>query len=174
MARGKALHPRLVAAWSAFAEADQKLRRGIDVIQDKRRVEEIAEIERTEGRKARWHVQTLMMKAKATVRLSTAEPPEIAGINQALAELEDIVKATEAFAAANPDSKIGSSFVSSAKTLLVTAKLLMRRIRDKVPYSSGDRMMLEAGSGWMVEGSPPRLLRDYNQLIDSYNRGARF
>jgi hypothetical protein len=24
----------------------------------------------------------------------------------------------------------------------------------------------------MVEGSPPRLLRDYNQLIDSYNRGA--
>ena len=29
-----------------------------------------------------------------------------------------------------------------------------------------------AGSGWMVEGSPARLLRDYNQLIDSYNRGA--
>jgi hypothetical protein len=49
----------------------------------------------------------------------------------------------------------------------------MRRIRDKVPYSSGDRMMLGAGSGWMVEGSQPRLLRDYNQLIDAYNRGAR-
>ena len=49
----------------------------------------------------------------------------------------------------------------------------MRRIRDKVPYSTGDKMMLNAGSGWMVEGSPPRLLRDYNQLIESYNRGAR-
>jgi len=24
----------------------------------------------------------------------------------------------------------------------------------------------------MVEGSPQRLLRDYNQLIESYNRGA--
>jgi hypothetical protein len=24
----------------------------------------------------------------------------------------------------------------------------------------------------MVEGSPPRLLRDYNQLVESYNRGA--
>jgi hypothetical protein len=24
----------------------------------------------------------------------------------------------------------------------------------------------------MVEGSPPRLLRDYNQLIESYNRGT--
>jgi hypothetical protein len=33
-------------------------------------------------------------------------------------------------------------------------------------------MLSNAGSGWMVEGSPPRLLRDYNQLVESYNRGA--
>ena len=65
-------------------------------------------------------------------------------------------------------------FVSNAKSLLVTAKSLMRRIRDHVSYSSGDKMMLgNAGSGWMVEGSPPRLMRDYNQLVDAYNRGAR-
>ena len=63
-------------------------------------------------------------------------------------------------------------FISNAKSYLVSAKQLMRRIRDKVPYSAGDKMMLNAGSGWMVEGSPPRLLRDYNQLVESYNRGA--
>jgi hypothetical protein len=33
-------------------------------------------------------------------------------------------------------------------------------------------MLSNAGSGWMVEGSPPRLLRDHNQLVESYNRGA--
>ncbi|MGB6707906.1 MAG: hypothetical protein WBE94_22690 [Pseudolabrys sp.] len=33
-------------------------------------------------------------------------------------------------------------------------------------------MLSNAGSGWMVEGSPPRLLRDYNQLVESYNRGG--
>ena len=49
----------------------------------------------------------------------------------------------------------------------------MRRIRDKKPYSSGDKMVLGSGGGWMVEGSPARLLRDYNQLIESYNRGTR-
>ena len=64
-------------------------------------------------------------------------------------------------------------FIGNAKSFLTTAKQLMRRIRDKVPYSSGDKMMLNAGGGWMVEGSPPRLLRDYNELIESYNRGAR-
>ena len=70
------------------------------------------------------------------------------------------------------DGKIGSMFMSSTKSFLVTAKQLMRRIRDKVPYSQGDKMMLNAGGGWMVEGSPPRLMRDYNQLVDAYNRGA--
>ena len=59
--------------------------------------------------------------------------------------------------------KIGSFFIGNAKSFLTTAKQLMRRIRDKVPYSQGDRMMLNAGGGWMVEGSPPRLLRDYNR-----------
>ena len=49
----------------------------------------------------------------------------------------------------------------------------MRRIRDKTPYSQGDKMMLSGGGGWMVEGSPARLLRDYNQLVEAYNRGAR-
>jgi hypothetical protein len=34
-------------------------------------------------------------------------------------------------------------------------------------------MLGSGGGGWMVEGSPPRLLRDYNQLVDAYNRGAR-
>jgi hypothetical protein len=34
-------------------------------------------------------------------------------------------------------------------------------------------MLSSGGGGWMVEGSPPRLLRDYNQLIQSYNRGLR-
>jgi len=33
-------------------------------------------------------------------------------------------------------------------------------------------MLSNAGSGWMVEGSPPWLLRDYNKLVGSYNRGA--
>jgi hypothetical protein len=64
-------------------------------------------------------------------------------------------------------------FISNAKSYLVTAKQLMRRMRDKKPYSAGDRMMLNNSmSAWMVEGSPARLLRDYNQMVDAYNRGA--
>ena len=49
MAKGKALHPRLVAAWDAFASADQKLRGGVEAINDKRALEKLAAIEQSEG-----------------------------------------------------------------------------------------------------------------------------
>jgi hypothetical protein len=81
--------------------------------------------------------------------------PDIAAITQALNEYEETIKAAEQASRLGGGPKIGSFFLSNAKSYLVTAKQLMRRIRDKVPYSSGDKMMLSnAGSGWMVEGFP--------------------
>ena len=68
MAKGKALHPRLVAAWDAFASADQALRNGVEAINDRRAAERLAEIEQSEGRKARYHVEALMIHAKRVLR----------------------------------------------------------------------------------------------------------
>ena len=172
MAKGKALHPRLVAAWDTFAAADRKLRDGVEAINDKRALEKLAEIEQSEGKKARYHVEALMINAKRVLRTQDATNPDIAEISKALNEYENIVKAAEGVSGADGGAKIGSMFISNAKSFLTTGKQLMRRIRDKTPYSSGDKMMINAGSGWMVEGSPARLLRDYNQLVDAYNRGA--
>jgi hypothetical protein len=172
MAKGKAMHPRLVAAWDAFADADKALRSGIEAINDRRAQERLAAVEQSEGRKARYHVEALMIKAKHLLRAYDAAKPDIKAITQALDDYESLVKATEEFAGSG-DDKIGSFFMSSAKSYLTSAKQAMRRIRDKVPYSKGDRMMLSGGGGWMVEGSPARLLRDYNKLIESYNSGAR-
>jgi hypothetical protein len=173
MAKGRALHPRLIAAWDAFASADKALRGGVEAINDKRAAEKLAAIERGEGRTARYHVEALMIQAKRVLRAQNAEKPDLAEITQAVADYESAVKLTEQAAGADGNAKIGSMFVGNAKSFLTTAKQLMRRIRDKVPYSQGDRMMLSGGGGWMIEGSPPRLLRDYNQLVDAYNRGAR-
>jgi Protein of unknown function (DUF3829) len=174
MAKGKALHPRLVAAWDAFAAADQTLRAGLDVLQDKSALERLAEIESAEGRKERYHIEALMIRAKRVMRTESAAPPDLAKITEAVSDYEAMVKAAEEFAVANKGSKIGSSFISASKEFLTTAKQLMRRVRDKVPYSSGDQMMLNSGGGWMVQGSPARLMRDYNQLVSSYNSGAKF
>lgn len=173
MAKGRALHPRLVAAWDAFAAADKSLRSEVEAINDRRSLQRLAEIEEKEGRKARYHVEAIMIQAKRVMRANDAAKPDLAAITKAIADYEAMIKSAEELAADNPKDKIGSMFVSNARSFLTTSKQLMRRIRDKVPYSQGDRMMLGSGGGWMVEGSLPRLMRDYNQLVSSYNSGAR-
>jgi hypothetical protein len=172
MAQGRELHPRLVAAWDAFASADKALRAGVESINDRRAAERLAAIEQSEGKKARYHVEAVMIAAKRVLRSMETDKPNVAAMTQAVTEYEALVKSTEQLVA-DGEGKIGSFFISNAKSYLVTAKQVMRRIRDKVPYSQGDKMMLNAGSGWMVEGSPQRLMRDYNQLVESYNRGGK-
>ncbi|HEX5213005.1 MAG TPA: YiiG family protein [Pseudolabrys sp.] len=173
MAKGKALHPMLVAAWDAFEGADKKLRRGVEAINDRRALEKLAAIEQSDGRNERYHVEAVMIRAKRVLRFEGADKPDLAEITEAIADYEATLKGAEPFASSAGGAKIGSFFMSNAKSFLATAKFLMRRLRDHVPYSTGDKMMLNAGSGWMVEGSPQRLMRDYNQLVDAYNRGAR-
>ena len=170
MAKGRALHPRLVAAWDAFASADKKLRGGVEAINDRRAAERLAAIEASEGRKARYHVEALMIHAKRVVRAQDTAKPDIAAITQALNDYESSVKALEALPA--DEAKTRRSARSSSATPSRSsprAKQLMRRIRDKVPYSQGDRMMLNAGGGWMVEGSPPRL----HARLQSADRGLQ-
>jgi len=173
MAKGRALHPKLVAAWDAFTAADKNLRAGVDAINDKRKLEALKEIEAKEGKTTRYYVEAIMIDAKRVLRLQDTEKPDIEAITKAVSDYEASVKSFEEANAAD-GSKVSSLFTSNAKSVLVTGKQLMRRIRDKVPYTSGQKMMMQPGSGWMVEGSPARLLRDYNQLVDSYNSIAKF
>jgi hypothetical protein len=145
------------------------------VLQDKDSAQRLVQIEKTEGIKDRYHIEAVMISAKRLMRAHGATPPDLAAIVEALNGYEAILKATEEYAGANKGTKIGSSFINDGKSFLATGKQLMRRIRDKIPYSQGDRMILNTGSGgWMIEGSLPRLTRDYNQLVGSYNRGSRF
>jgi hypothetical protein len=175
MAKGKAMHPRLVAAWDAFRKADTALRAGIDTIQDRMDIAMLAEIEKADGRKGRWHVKSIMIGAKRVLKAEDAAKPDVTAITAAVADFEATIKAAEAIAAAGKESGIGSSFLNDARSYLTTAKQLMRRIRDKTPYSSGEKMLMDGGGGaWMVEGSPARLTRDYNQLVEAYNRGPGF
>lgn len=174
MAKGKAMHPKLLAAWETFGKADKNLREVVQTLNDKVQDEQIADIEKREGKKMRWHILTIMSKAKALQRVENGELAKIdlAKVTPALETFEATVRDIEAYAAANPQEKVSSFFISAAKSYLTSAKAVMRRVRDKTPYSSGDRMILSSpGGGWMVEGSPPRLLKDYNSLIDAYNRG---
>lgn len=68
MAKGRALHPRVVAAWDAFAAADRRLRGEVDAIDDRRALAKLPEIEKTEGKKSRYYVEALIIHAERVLR----------------------------------------------------------------------------------------------------------
>jgi hypothetical protein len=172
--KGKQMHGQLLAAWDIFAKADTALRDAVARIGDERQTAELARIEKAEGRTARFHVMNTFLKAKALVAAETnvdMREMDLAKVQELLAAYQTAVKDLEQFAEGQQAGQIDSFFISGAKEVLVTGKALMRRVRDKEGFSTGDKMMLsQPGAGWMVEGSQPRLIRDYNQLVDQYNR----
>lgn len=177
MAKGRVMHPKLMAAYNRFVAADKALRGQVDELNDKVQLERLAAIEKAEGKSLHYLATDLMIKAKTLARAENVEPKEfnLEKVNGAINAFEQVIKDIETFNAGTSGKKINSSIVSNAKSFLTSAKELMRRVRNKTPYSQGDRMMLSnPGAGWMVSGSPPRVMRDYNQLVDTYNRGVTF
>src|SRR6218665_4004947 len=119
MAKGRALHPRLVAAWDAFVTADKTLRTATEAINDKRKMDELAAIEAKEGRKGRYYAEAVMIDAQRLFRAQDADAPDIEAITKAVAAYEATVKSLEDAANADADGRIGAMFVSSAKSVLV-------------------------------------------------------
>jgi Protein of unknown function (DUF3829) len=175
MAKGKEMHPKLMAAWDAFAAANDMLSDTVDRINDQVQLEELADLEKTEGRKTQYFTLALTIKAKMLLNAEAGgedKPFNLAKVTAALEGLEGGVKDLEAYGDGHPDEKAGSIFLSSARSFLKSGKELMRRVRDKTPYSAGEKMNLSNSlSGWMVEGSPPALMHNYNELVDRFNAG---
>lgn len=173
MAKGKALHPELVKRYEAFSAASEAFSQALDVANDKRQAEQLVELEKSEGRKFNyWHIST-MVTAKKLVKLVTKDGFDLEQATAALKSYEDAAQGLSDFtknAAKDELPMMHSSLDNNAESTLVAAKQLIRRVRDKVPYSRGEQMNLSGGSGWMVEGSPDALIRHYNELIAASNR----
>ena len=116
-----------------------------------------------------------MIKAKALLRIEgNGETLDIAKATQALDALEATIKALEAYGDSHPGNKVGSIFISAARSFLKSGKDLMRRKRDKTRYNAGEKSILRNPlSAWMVEGSPAALTYNYNQLIERFNSSPR-
>lgn len=172
-AKAKAMHGPLIAAFEAFEVSATALHEQVGKLKSGLAERELDRVERTLGKKLLWHRQKYMLLAKRVVDLGDVEDAKIdlAKLEAATRELEDLHSAMEAYAKANPGEAQGmySMFAGNALDLLKAAKELHRRLRDKTPWSRGDLMMLEANSAWMVNGSQAKLLRKYNDLVSSSN-----
>lgn len=177
LAKGKALHSKLVAAYKEFAIADSALGALIEKENDALKVRRLAFLEKRYGRSLRFLTANLLYRARMLVGIASVDSPSELPLETFQAQLGAYQKArTEltAYIAAHPDEAgkvtLLSSLVSAGADFGKSAKQLMRRRRDNKPWSKSDKWSIDRGSAERVDGHPAQVVHEYNELIDDSNR----
>lgn len=169
-AKAKQMHPPLMMAFGRFMLSSDKYGAELGKENDALSAAQIVEIEKNEGRHSAFYHLALIRQAKLLTGQLSAESFDVAEVSKAInaygALLDESVKAT----AGEPDVPSGwSLFQSQAETFLKECKDRMRRVRDHVPYSETDQMRMNGIGASNIEGSPMRLVKSYNDLVDRGN-----
>lgn len=179
MAKGKALHPKLMASFARTSTADKNLRSVTKEIENVLTRRELAMLAKDETKKPYYLLKRFMVEAETVMNLGGNATDKIdkeilktavTTLNKTVNEWKDYTKTDVGKQFVEEDDSINDFLSDTVKAFQKTAKGLNRRIKNNTPYTSGEKMILGTGSGaWMVEGSPHRLLYDYNSMIGSFN-----
>ncbi|MFJ5408441.1 YiiG family protein [Pectobacterium punjabense] len=172
MARGKAMHGDIVKHYAAFNTASRQFNQALEEANDERQLKQLAEIEKSEGRQFNYWYMATMLSAKQLVNMLTQDNFDINTATARLKAYEDNADALIELAKQPDAAKPATWSVmdSPLENYRVSAKERLRRVRDKTPYSQGERLLLSKNSGWMVDGSADKLIKNYNSLVESSNR----
>ena len=170
-AKGKKMHAPLVQAMENFKAASSAFSDALEVENDKLLAQERDHVEKTEGRKLRYWRMLTMAEAKQLTNIIAEEKFDI---DKATAKLAEFEKAADELAAYAKDHKdelptMWSMMDSSIESFRIAAKERVRRVRDKKSYSQSEIMRLNGSSGWTVDGSAEKLVRQYNELVGRSN-----
>ena len=163
MAEGKAIHAKLAPAGRAFLDERAKLEPLFAREKVKADEAELALIEKREGRKARWIVANVMMRARPVVELlpRDARPVvDLPAFDAALAAYALAVRSMDEYAQAEPGSFTG--FEGRPASWL--GKL--REFREKLGRAKGDARKGGIDTTWIVS--------DYNTLVSTSQLATRF
>ena len=145
--------------------AEAELRRGLDEIKRDLDKRQLAEIEKTEGRKYHWHLRSYMLAAKELITLlpENADAPLIqaAKYKAKYADLEKAYNGFQKFITENPDEvkkiMLGGMVESSVKDFFAASKFLRRTL--EAPKLDRSEYIERVGE----------LARKYNELINRTN-----
>jgi hypothetical protein len=163
--RGKEAHGALLAAFKNFQQANRNFDDQVDKLEDEVANKNLEEFKNDPARKYDYAVVDTGVKAKKIVRLVRQTDFSHINVDELQPLIDDFEKSVEALKTAGAKKTMSSFYVSSCDDFLKAAKELMRRVRDKKPFTGMERNWVGTASGWMVEGSPDKLIHQYNEMI---------
>jgi hypothetical protein len=170
-AKGKQLHPQLVARMETFEAASAKFSDELDVQNDQVLEARMRQLEKEQGRTLPYLQMAAMSRAKQLIGFIQADTFDAAKAAERMDAYEKSADELQAYVTAHKDAvpMMWSSYASALETYRKAAKERIRRIRDHVAYTHGEQMLLNPGSSWMVDGSEGQVTRAYNGLVEAGN-----
>ena len=170
--RGKAAHPALLRGFKNFEQANKSFDAQVDKLEDEVAQKRLRDLKGDSSKKYEYSVTDTGIKAKNIMRfVKQTEYSQIKAENlQPM--IDDFEKSVDDLKSAGANKSLSSLYISSCDGFLKASKELMRRVRDKKPFSDFERRELGTSAGWMVEGSPDKLLNKYNEMIQRRGMGV--
>lgn len=173
-ARGKQMHQPLMMAYGRFIKSSDVYGDEVEKETVKLTDAQLVEIEKTQGRHSPYYRLALVSQGKRLAAQLSADATDVAAATKAIEAYGALVDESDKATASEPGKPVSwSVFQTSASTFLKDCKDRMRRVRDKTPYSRGEQGLMEnngSSAGWTVTGSPMRVLKSYNDLVEASNR----
>lgn len=162
MAEGRELHRQMVPLAEAFLSDRAELEAEMKKLRERLNGQELAAIERREGRSAAWQIRNIMMSAREIIDvMPTNERPiaDMPAFDAAVARYSAAVREMDAFKQANPDAL--SIIDSQASSWLGQ----VRELREKLGRSRGDVRRAANEANWVF--------RQFNMMVSMADTAMR-
>lgn len=173
MAKGKQLHSELMNAFAKFEQVSKGFEDRVTTLNDAVNARQFARLEKDPSRRLQYLSQKSLNEAKALIKLTDiAELKELdlqkydvalQTYDKALTELEQYA---DSHKAETSKAMMFSSYTSSSKDFLKSAKELLRRKRDNKDFN---KEFFSRSSPSMVDGHPAQVIEKYNRMIGDSN-----
>ena len=164
-AKGKEAHPELLASFKAFKEVNTTFASAVDQLEDQVAEQELAKLRSESGNEYEALIVESGIKAKRVKNLLQEKEYEQLTADELTPFIDDFDKTVEAMRGAKTSKIMADSYVRSCDEFTKALKEMMRRIRDGKKFNESERRFIAMGSGWMVEGSPGKVIKAYNDMI---------
>lgn len=172
-AKGKQAHAGLIAAFKDFREVNTVFADEVDNLEDQVAAEELERLRGVSGRRYEFLVVESGIKAKKIKTLLQDKQFEQITADELTPLIEDFEKTVEEVRADDAKKTMGGMYVRACEDFTKASKEMMRRIRDNKPFTNSEKQFISSGAGWMVNGSPAKVTKAYNDMI-SQRRFTRF
>ncbi|NOT48380.1 MAG: YiiG family protein [Acidobacteria bacterium] len=162
-AKGKAAHAGLMDAFKKFKDVNTVFAAQVDKLEDDVAEKELARLS-DDGKTYEAVVVETGIKAKKIKNLLQAKEFDQITVDDLSPLIDDFSTTVDKMKASNA-KPMTSMYTNSCDSFLKASKEMMRRIRDKKPFTDFEKRQIAMGFEETIEGSPGKVIGAYNDMI---------